>query len=885
MVSFKITNITYDTYDEEAEKHQTQEDLGLPTEMVVQIDLQGDEEEWEIYDLLTYQIENQGYGWLVESFDFDTESKSAEEGKTRTFVVSSVDYETDGEELDLPQDFTFTLDEYDTKYLDGSTDMQEIADLLVDSISDETGWLVQGFYFQEKMPDGTLVGLDAEAHDSKPVGHYDWFRIFVQSDALGDEWSGWYDGTDFETASRDFDEYAHGFDKVQLVGYYLDDDEEQEEDVIRLFVSGNTYDADSYQEICPHCSIELESVELHESFICPSCDEEIMNYRVSSVPAYEMGAEGLEFTDWANQETKHHGKTSLKEWADHEIKKHGGKMSFQDWAKHEDKSHIDRFGLEYHDDAYDYGDSDIPWWAEEYSEIVHAAHCIDGATETKMGHLVWTLASQSKYDYGLKGRYAAEDCEYCGTKEEEELTEIREDSWDGPKVLVCDRCLDIAMYGAEDKTDLMYSYLLNANFPTRKQGNAWVKEMQPAFKHPLKVRKRDGKYYIMYSLPYDKVMDGSLWDAENWGGDPTGKLATALRKARIKAKEPKKPLKIEKLDAETSGQWEIGEQLEEAQMNAEGWDYMREFNEISQKGFQKKGFQNYHTMREFVERMDGEISRQEEQLEKAWTNEDENWNLYRGCMKDMREANAAMKAVAEKLAAMGLIEFHPNYEEMTEDGEWDEAMKGYQSEDTWWPSNNYEGTISVGMPCGYCDKPMSDEWWDDLQDEEIEDAWWDVQEVKRGYYKRTCYARCPHCKEELEIVDDEFNYGESLIAENYEAEEEYYDPDGEYDHYDEGEPACEPCWTWGDYDAGMFPAAYHTCVECEVGLCDGCYDSKTEMCWECVNEKATVKEAPKGIDTFTEPFEESSLDSGTVKSIAIGMGLGLLGCFGYSKWK
>ena len=45
------------------------------------------------------------------------------------------------------------------------------------------------------------------------------------------------------------------------------------------------------------------------------------------------------------------------------------------------------------------------------------------------------------------------------------------------------------------------------------------------------------------------------FDAEdlNWGGDPKGQLATALRKARIKAKEPKKPLKIEKLGAETSG--------------------------------------------------------------------------------------------------------------------------------------------------------------------------------------------------------------------------------------------------------------------------------------------------------------------------------------------
>ncbi len=123
-------------------------------------------------------------------------------------------------------------------------------------------------------------------------------------------------------------------------------------------------------------------------------------------------------------------------------------------------------------------------------------------------------------------------------------------------------------------------------------------------------------------------------DAEDWGGDPKGQLALALQKARENAKKPKKPLKIEKLDAEiydgtvpmmktavasakkslndlenefdvmtaprlqtrarkltkkiggnlrfledvvensfyaeTSGQWEIGEQLEEAQMNAEG---------------------------------------------------------------------------------------------------------------------------------------------------------------------------------------------------------------------------------------------------------------------------------------------------------------------------
>ena len=95
--------------------------------------------------------------------------KEAESPKTRTFVVSSVDYETDEydqDELDLPQDFTFVLDVDGIHGIGDTTDMQEIADEIVDDISDETGWLVSGFYFQELMPDGTLVDLDAETYEA-----------------------------------------------------------------------------------------------------------------------------------------------------------------------------------------------------------------------------------------------------------------------------------------------------------------------------------------------------------------------------------------------------------------------------------------------------------------------------------------------------------------------------------------------------------------------------------------------------------------------------------------------------------------------------------------------------------------------------------------------
>jgi hypothetical protein len=101
----------------------------------------------------------------------ENEEKEAE-SNVRVFVVSSVDYETDGQEdLDLRQDFTFALDKDD---IGDTTDMQEIADEIVDDISDETGFLVSGFYFQEKMPDGTLVDLDAESYEAESNQDIKW---------------------------------------------------------------------------------------------------------------------------------------------------------------------------------------------------------------------------------------------------------------------------------------------------------------------------------------------------------------------------------------------------------------------------------------------------------------------------------------------------------------------------------------------------------------------------------------------------------------------------------------------------------------------------------------------------------------------------------------
>jgi hypothetical protein len=206
-------------------------------------------------------------------------------------------------------------------------------------------------------------------------------------------------------------------------------------------------------------------------------------------------------------------------------------------------------------------------------------------------------------------------------------------------------------YSAEESSHpeaMYFTAPLDIKFDTRKEANAWVKEYQPAFKYPLKVRKMSGEHYVMYGFPWKLVMGAeekswddypdefvdevypydshpnadtydmddvekeyriwenkyeqpdiremmsnpsatyTLWqrftaqtgitdvntvwrivynpwkwegdllawandeeihrkNAEDWGGDPDGPLAKALARARAKSKEPRKPLKIEKL--------------------------------------------------------------------------------------------------------------------------------------------------------------------------------------------------------------------------------------------------------------------------------------------------------------------------------------------------
>ena len=246
------------------------------------------------------------------------------------------------------------------------------------------------------------------------------------------------------------------------------------------------------------------------------------------IPQKFFGAEtfNVEFNEWADQEMMTHGKDiSFKDWAEDEGLKHGN-VPITDWAQHEEESHDARYG------------------AEELKKD----SCCCGATKSKpcscMIQGVMDCNATCPCSLEKKG---AEECEYCeGT--ETELTEIREDTSSGPIVKICDHCLDIAMYGAEEEEiwdDEDYYNIEGEDYWDRIEG------MYEDFCEDWEDNPdNDGQ-----DCPsMDEWVDTyGNFDAEdlNWGGDPKGKLAIALQKARDKAKEPKKPLKIEKLDAET----------------------------------------------------------------------------------------------------------------------------------------------------------------------------------------------------------------------------------------------------------------------------------------------------------------------------------------------
>ncbi len=434
-------------------------------------------------------------------------------------------------------------------------------------------------------------------------------------------------------------------------------------------------------------------------------------------------AEGLEFTDWANQETKHHGKTSLKDWADHEIKTHGGKMSFQDWAKHEDKSHIRRYG----------------------AEELKRDSCCCGATKTNPCACM------------IQG--VMECSATCPCSLEKKGAETFEDSWEKGVIRLA---IDSGCFSDE------YA--------------EWVS------------RQIDGASSTLNNPRFKKIID-KRWglNAENWGGDPKGKLAQALAKAREKAKKVGKTLKIEKLDAEN-------------------YRYVKPVP-ISHSGGGHK-YNGYYAIKGYEKpTKDGFTYRI---LSSPGTKD---W--YRVYVYDdekmfqnkSRRLNPSGKMVGSSNPASHLIGSFPRL---------DDAKRA----------------LVFRM----------------IQDEQY------YHILSDGNLNWLLYGKNPGSRKWKGEGIGQWEIGEQLEEAQMNAESDC--------------PFCS-----GKID---FEEAY---IELPRSLCDGCYDAVMEKRYDHAYSAESFSAPTKGIDTFTKPFEESSLDSGTVKSVLVGLGIGGLALFGYNKWK
>ena len=185
-----------------------------------------------------------------------------------------------------------------------------------------------------------------------------------------------------------------------------------------------------------------------------------------------------------------HGKDiSFKDWAEDEGMKHGN-VPITEWAQHEEESHDARYG------------------AEGFRTIGGRGFQI----EFKNGYKISIMFGDGNYG----DHYNNPDFDYENSKE------FLESSQAELAILKPDGQIMLDVFG-------------------------WV---SPDFVAALIPVVATGDEAEMIEVIQNREhREAEEW---NWGGDPEGQLATALRKARIKLKKPRKPLKIEKLDAETS---------------------------------------------------------------------------------------------------------------------------------------------------------------------------------------------------------------------------------------------------------------------------------------------------------------------------------------------
>ena len=281
--------------------------------------------------------------------DIAAESFDAED----TITVTEIDWETDGEDIDLPTKMKVPAD----------LEEDEIADYL----SDQKGWLVNGFVMGAE-------SFEAAYTPEQRLDDYTPEQLTTSSAVTGDffEDSLKYSYGGFQAENEELGETSYAEDVPALqraeAGMEVEDIEKaymkKEDQFMTLVVD----DATLFR-LAPELPafVEMENTplagytSLKFNFVeNPEMEEQILSYAINVVddkddkeeePEFKQGDVrnrlfNVEFDDWAEQEMLTHGNdVSFKEWADEESESHGDE-EFMDWAKHEEESHDERYEAE-----------------------------------------------------------------------------------------------------------------------------------------------------------------------------------------------------------------------------------------------------------------------------------------------------------------------------------------------------------------------------------------------------------------------------------------------------------------------------------------------------------------------------------------------------------
>ena len=512
----------------------------------------------------------------------------------------------------------------------------------------------------------------------------------------------------------------------------------------------------------------------------------------------------VEFNEWADQEMNSHGKNiSFKDWAEDEGMKHGN-SEITDWAEHEDESHDARYGAEEYDHVAtmrklvawlkenDLEPSDIKGFTPEGHVILkpktQRANYKEQQKKINKDRKAKIKAWKKKNNYDLrknlprpvrqrmlKELFAAEslgkDSCCCGATKTHPCACMIQGIETCSATCPC----SLEKKGAETYEDSWEKGVIRLAIGGGCFSDEYAEWVE---------RQIDGPSSTLNNPRYKEIID-KRWglNAENWGGDPEGKLALALQKARDKAKEPRKPLKIEKLEAETF------EGIPKSVSDLESLEDVR-----ADKYEMEVNFEN----EDIVIVSGAEL--------KAII--DDGWYL------------DSVRSFAD--AGMSLLFTRNPYHKAETSGQWEigeQLDAEIDGEELIASSANFgDGSMIVGVGT------------------------------------------------------------ETLDVDNPDFMEMMIDKDGKIEYFTL--PIGLDGW---DRHYNVKPSHYGKMkTQNETNESTGGDFIRTDG----DGKYAESFSAPtKGIDTFTKPFEESSLDSGTVKSVLVGLGIGALALFGYNKWK